>query len=207
MTRLFFAGFFIAVLFVSCAASVEESEAVNDTLKNSAEKFERNALWADEIEGGIFSGKLPAVDGVAADFVLSPASVSLASMKSKPVFPSFKDSFSLDVSSMDKDALKILNAFFISFENGQECEVYFCAENLYSLVIFLHDFSALKSNALSHIAGEPFFSAGIYQCPVRIFLGQNDANISSIDVYAYLKEIKQEWKIFQLEIFSLNKNS
>ena len=88
-----------------------------------------------------------------------------------------------------------------------QCEKYFEAESLYSLVIFLHDFSEIKANVLNHVAGEPFFSDGIYQCPVRIFLKTNDKKNSSADIYAYLKKIDQEWKIFQLEIFSWNKNS
>ena len=150
---------------------------------------------------------MPGIKNVSSKTALSPASVALAFIDSKSVFPNFKDSFGLDISSMDKEALKILDSFFYSFEKNEDCEKYFEAESLYSLVIFLHDFSEIKANVLNHVAGEPFFSDGIYQCPVRIFLKSNDKKNSSADIYAYLKKIDQEWKIFQLEIFSWNKNS
>ncbi len=206
MIRIFSAGILIVALFVSCAASVEESEVKDETLKSSAENFERISLWSNEIESDILKEKLPAVKNISSKTILSPASVALASVDSKPVFPNFKDSFSLDISSMDKDALKVLDSFFYSLENNADCEKYFETENLYSLVIFLHDFSEMKPDILNHAAGEPFFSDRIYQCPVRIFLKANDKKNSSVDVYAYLKKIEQEWKIFQLEIFSWNKN-
>ncbi|WP_296012568.1 hypothetical protein [uncultured Treponema sp.] len=206
MIRIFSAGILIVALFVSCAASVEESEVKDETLKSSAENFERISLWSNEIESDILKEKLPVVKNISSKTALSPASVALASVDSKPVFPNFKDSFSLDISSMDKDALKILDSFFYSLENNADYEKYFETENLYSLVIFLHDFSEMKPDILNHAAGEPFFSGGIYQCPVRIFLKANDRKNSSVDVYAYLKKTNQEWKIFQLEIFSLNKN-
>ncbi len=206
MIRIFSAGILIVALFVSCAASVEESEVKDETLKSSAENFERISLWSNEIESDILKEKLPAVKNISSKTALSPVSVALASVDSKPVFPNFKDSFSLDISSMDKNALKILDSFFYSLESNADCEKYFETENLYSLVIFLHDFSEVKTNVLNHAAGEPFFSDGIYQCPVRIFLKANDKKNSSVDVYAYLKKIEQEWKIFQLEIFSWNKN-
>lgn len=206
MIRIFSAGILIVALFVSCAASVEESEVKDETLKSSAENFERISLWSNKIESDILKEKLPAVKNISSKAALSPASVALASVDSKPVFPNFKDSFSLDISSMDKDALKILDSFFYSLENNADFEKYFETENLYSLVIFLHDFSEMKAKVLNHIAGEPFFSDEIYQCPVRIFIKSNDKKKSSVDVYAYLKKIEQEWKIFQLEIFSWNKN-
>ena len=206
MIRIFSAGILIAAFFVSCEASVEELEVKDETLKNSAENFERISLWSNEIESDILKEKLPAVKNISSKTALSPSSVALASVDSKPVFPNFKDSFSLDISSMDKDALKVLDSFFYSLENNADFEKYFETENLYSLVIFLHDFSEMKPNILNHVAGEPFFSDGIYQCPVRIFLKANDEKNSSVDVYAYLKKIEQEWKIFQLEIFSWNKN-
>lgn len=206
MIRIFSAGILIVALFVSCAASVEESEVKDETLKSSAENFERTSLWSNEIESDILKEKLPAVKNISSKATLSPVSVALASVDSKPVFPNFKDSFSLDISSMDKDALKVLDSFFYSLENNADCEKYFETENLYSLVIFLHDFSEMKKNVLNHTVGEPFFSDGIYQCPVRIFLKTNDKKNSSVDIYAYLKKTNQEWKIFQLEIFSLNKN-
>ncbi|WP_296028751.1 hypothetical protein [uncultured Treponema sp.] len=206
MIRIFSAGILIVALFVSCAASVEESEVKDETLKSSAENFERISLWSNEIESDILKEKLPAVKNISSKTALSPSSVALASVDSKPVFPNFKDSFSLDISSMDKDALKVLDSFFYSLENNADCEKYFETENLYSLVIFLHDFSEMKPNILNHVAGEPFFSDGIYQCPVRIFFKANDKKNSSVDVYAYLKKTNQEWKIFQLEIFSWNKN-
>ena len=207
MIRIFSAGILIVALFVSCAASVEESEVKDETLKSSAEKFERISLWSNEIEADILKEKLPGIKNVSSKTALSPASVALAFIDSKSVFPNFKDSFGLDISSMDKEALKILDSFFYSFEKNKDCEKYFEAESLYSLVIFLHDFSEIKANVLNHVAGEPFFSDGIYQCPVRIFLKSNDKKNSSADIYAYLKKIDQEWKIFQLEIFSWNKNS
>lgn len=206
MIRIFSAGILIVALFVSCAASVEESEVKDDTLKNSVENFERTSLWSNEIEADILKEKLPAVKKISPKTILSPASVALASVDSKTVFPNFKDSFSLDVSSMDKNALKILDLFFYSLESNADCEKYFETEYLYSLVIFLHDFSEMKLNILNHVAGEPFFSDGIYQCPVRIFLKTNDKKNSSVDIYVYLKKTNQEWKIFQLEIFSWNKN-
>ena len=206
MIRIFSAGILIVALFVSCAASIEESEAKDDTLKNSVENFERTSLWSNEIEADILKEKLPAVKKISPKTILSPASVALASVDSKTVFPNFKDSFSLDVSSMDKNALKILDSFFYSLESNADCEKYFETENFYSLVIFLHDFSEMKLNILNHVAGEPFFSDGIYQCPVRIFLKTNDKKNSSVDIYAYLKKTNQEWKICQLEIFSWNKN-
>ena len=174
MIRIFSAGILIVALFVSCAASVEESEVKDDTLKNSVENFERTSLWSNEIEADILKEKLPAVKKISPKTILSPASVALASVDTKTVFPNFKDSFSLDVSSMDKNALKILDSFFYSLESNADCEKYFETEYLYSLVIFLHDFSEMKLNILNHIAGEPFFSDGIYQCPVRIFLKTND---------------------------------
>ncbi|MDO5772750.1 MAG: hypothetical protein Q4P16_00360 [Spirochaetales bacterium] len=207
MIRIFSAGILIIAFFVSCAASVEESEVKDKTLKSSAENFERISLWSNEIEADILKEKLPGIKNISSKTALSPASVALASVDSKSVFPNFKDSFSLDISSMDKEALKILDSFFYSFEKNEDCEKYFEIESLYSLVIFLHDFSEMKANVLSHVAGEPFFSDGIYQCPVRIFLKSNDKKNSSADIYAYLKKIDQEWKIFQLEIFSWNKNS
>lgn len=206
MIRIFSAGILIVALFVSCAASVEESEVKDDTLKNSVENFERTSLWSNEIEADILKEKLPAVKKISPKTILSPASVALASVDSKTAFPNFKDSFSLDVSSMDKNALKILDLFFYSLESNADCEKYFETEYLYSLVIFLHDFSEMKLNILNHVAGEPFFSDGIYQCPVRIFLKTNDKKNSSVDIYVYLKKTNQEWKIFQLEIFSWNKN-
>lgn len=206
MIKIFSAGILIVALFVSCAASVEESEVKDETLKSSAENFERSSLWSNEIESDILKEKLPAVKNISSKATLSPASVALASVDSKTVFPNFKDSFSLDISSMDKDALKVLDSFFYSLENNADFEKYFETENLYSLVIFLHDFFEVKPNILNHVAGEPFFSDGIYQCPVRIFLKENDKKKSSVDVYAYLKKTNQEWKIFQLEIFSWNKN-
>lgn len=207
MIRIFSAGILIIAFFVSCAASVEESEVKDETLKSSAENFERISLWSNEIESDILKEKLPGIKNVSSKTALSPASVALAFIDSKSVFPNFKDSFGLDISSMDKEALKILDSFFYSFEKNEDCEKYFEAESLYSLVIFLHDFSEIKANVLNHVAGEPFFSDGIYQCPVRIFLKSNDKKNSSADIYAYLKKIDQEWKIFQLEIFSWNKNS
>ncbi|MDY2615345.1 hypothetical protein [Treponema succinifaciens] len=207
MIRIFSAGILIIAFFVSCAASVEESEVKDETLKSSAENFERISLWSNEIEADILKEKLPGIKNVSSKTALSPASVALAFIDSKSVFPNFKDSFGLDISSMDKEALKILDSFFYSFEKNEDCEKYFEAESLYSLVIFLHDFSEIKANVLNHVAGEPFFSDGIYQCPVRIFLKSNDKKNSSADIYAYLKKIDQEWKIFQLEIFSWNKNS
>ena len=207
MLRFFSAGIFIIVFFVSCTASVEESEVKDETLKNYAENFERNSLWSNEIEANILNEKLPFIKNISSKVALSSASIALTCINSKSVFPNFKDSFSLDISSMDNDALKILNSFFYSFENNESCEKYFETESLYSLVIFLHDFSEIKSNVLNHVAGEPFFYDGIYQCPVRIFLKANNNNSnSSVDVYAYLKKIEQEWKIFQLEIASWNKN-
>ena len=206
MIRIFSAGILIAAFFVSCEASVEELQVKDETLKSSAENFERISLWTNEIEPNILKEKLPAVKNISSKTVLSPASVALASVDSKPVFPNFKDSFSLDISSMDKDALKVLDSFFYSFENSTDCEKYFETENLYSLVIFLHDFAEMKTKVLNHVAGEPFFYDGIYQCPVRIFFKANDEKNSSVDVYAYLKKTNQEWKIFQLEIFSWNKN-
>lgn len=207
MIRIFSAGILIIAFFVSCAASVEESEVKDETLKSSAENFERISLWSNEIEADILKEKLPGIKNVSSKTALSPASVALAFIDSKSVFPNFKDSFGLDISSMDKEALKILDSFFYSFEKNEDCEKYFEAESLYSLVIFLHDFSEIKANVLNHVAGEPFFSDGIYQCPVRIFLKSNNKKNSSADIYAYLKKIDQEWKIFQLEIFSWNKNS
>ena len=207
MIRIFSAGILIIAFFVSCAAAVEESEVKDETLKSSAENFERISLWSNEIEADILKEKLPGIKNVSSKTALSPASVALAFIDSKSVFPNFKDSFGLDISSMDKEALKILDSFFYSFEKNEDCEKYFEAESLYSLVIFLHDFSEIKANVLNHVAGEPFFSDGIYQCPVRIFLKSNDKKNSSADIYAYLKKIDQEWKIFQLEIFSWNKNS
>ena len=207
MIRIFSAGILNIAFFVSCAASVEESEVKDETLKSSAENFERISLWSNEIEADILKEKLPGIKNVSSKTALSPASVALAFIDSKSVFPNFKDSFGLDISSMDKEALKILDSFFYSFEKNEDCEKYFEAESLYSLVIFLHDFSEIKANVLNHVAGEPFFSDGIYQCPVRIFLKSNDKKNSSADIYAYLKKIDQEWKIFQLEIFSWNKNS
>lgn len=206
MIRIFSAGILIAAFFVSCEASVEELEVKDETLKNSAENFERISLWSNEIEADILKEKLPAVKNISSKTVLSPVSVALASIDLKAVFPNFKDSFSLDISSIDKDALKVLDSFFYSLENNADFEKYFETENLYSLVIFLHDFSEMKPNILNHVAGEPFFFDGIYQCPVRIFLKANDEKNSSVDVYAYLKKIEQEWKIFQLEIFSWKKN-
>ncbi|HBP08875.1 MAG TPA: hypothetical protein DD629_01045 [Treponema sp.] len=206
MIRIFSAGILIAAFFVSCEASVEELEVKDETLKSSAENFERISLWTNEIEPNLLKEKLLAVKNISSKTVLSPASVALASIDLKAVFPSLKDSFSLDVSSMDKDALKTLDSFFYSFEKNGNCEKYFETENLYSLVIFLHDFAKMKANAFSHVSGEPFFYDGIYQCPVRIFLKANDEKNSSVDVYAYLKKIEQEWKIFQLEIFSWKKN-
>ena len=206
MIRIFSAGILIIAFFVSCAASVEESEVKDETLKSSAENFERISLWSNEIEADILKEKLPGIKNVSSKTALSPASVALAFIDSKSVFPNFKDSFGLDISSMDKEALKILDSFFYSFEKNEDCEKYFEAESLYSLVIFLHDFSEIKANVLNHVAGEPFFSDGIYQCPVRIFLKSNNKKNSSADIYAYLKKIDQEWKIFQLEIFSWNKN-
>lgn len=207
MIRIFSAGILIIAFFVSCSASVEEYEVKDETLKSSAENFERISLWSNEIEADILKEKLPGIKNVSSKTALLPASVALASVDSKSVFPNFKDSFRLDISSMDKEALKILDSFFYSFENNEDCEKYFETESLYSLVIFLHDFSEVKASALNHVVGEPFFSDGIYQCPVRIFLKSNDKKNSSADVYAYLKKIDQEWKIFQLEIFSWNKNS
>lgn len=206
MIRIFSAGILIIAFFVSCAASVEESEVKDETLKSSAENFERISLWSNEIEADILKEKLPGIKNVSSKTALSPASVALAFIDSKSVFPNFKDSFGLDVSSMDKNALKILDSFFYSLESNADCEKYFETEYLYSLVIFLHDFSEMKLNILNHVAGEPFFSDGIYQCPVRIFLKTNDKKNSSVDIYAYLKKTNQEWKIFQLEIFSWNKN-
>ena len=188
MIRIFSAGILIIAFFVSCAASVEESEVKDETLKSSAENFERISLWSNEIEADILKEKLPGIKNVSSKTALSPASVALAFIDSKSVFPNFKDSFGLDISSMDKEALKILDSFFYSFEKNEDCEKYFEAESLYSLVIFLHDFSEIKANVLNHVAGEPFFSDGIYQCPVRIFLKSNDKKNSSADIYAYLKK-------------------
>ena len=179
MIRIFSAGILIIAFFVSCAASVEESEVKDETLKSSAENFERISLWSNEIEADILKEKLPGIKNVSSKTALSPASVALAFIDSKSVFPNFKDSFGLDISSMDKEALKILDSFFYSFEKNEDCEKYFEAESLYSLVIFLHDFSEIKANVLNHVAGEPFFSDGIYQCPVRIFLKSNSLFFSS----------------------------
>ena len=55
MIRIFSAGILIVALFVSCAASIEESEVKDDTLKNSVENFERTSLWSNEIEADILN--------------------------------------------------------------------------------------------------------------------------------------------------------
>ena len=65
MIRIFSAGILIVTLFVSCAASVEESEVKDDTLKNSVENFERTSLWSNEIEADILKEKLPAVKKIS----------------------------------------------------------------------------------------------------------------------------------------------
>ncbi|MGN0728311.1 hypothetical protein [Treponema sp.] len=194
---------FYSVFLASCAVSVDEHTENAETLKRAAQEFESEALWSGAAEESSSDSTEKKSNSEPAEF--SPASAALACLSDVPVFPSLKNSFSLDVSEMDRSALETLNSFFSAFESGGDFEIFFEKESLYSLGIFLHDLSVIQASALNHIAGKPFFSDGIYQCPVRIFLGKNTGGFDSIDVYACMNKQSQKWTVFQLQIFSWNK--
>lgn len=181
---------------------MNEAVLKEDTLRVRLQSLEQSVSWTDELEGSVLSEAEPRAE-LPADAELPLAlSVCEEPERGSAVYPRLAGGFSLDVSAMDSSALKAVQSFLSAVQKKERLEPFVASRNMYTLVLFLHDFASSYGNSsvADYDIGEPFFSEGTYQCPVRLFFAKEAGTKSFADIYIFLRNAGSGWKIIQLEL-------
>lgn len=103
----------VSLLFVSCKHKQKDIVSIEEdkTIKNLIATKESETLWTREIEGEILTENISQFNNINTGIQLTPEVVSAGTIMPEKVYPSIKDFYVLDTSTIDKVLLKNLKTF------------------------------------------------------------------------------------------------
>ncbi len=191
-----------------------ESEFVN--LKSTARSLDESTCWTKGIEDDVYGADYKKNAFVSDGIQKTPDAMAVSSLAGSEagVYPCLRHFTSLDVSSMDADAYKLLNEFCVSFESLDSFEKYVFNGFMFCFALFKYDYDIMYPNTVlyDHVVGEPFVADSFYQCPVRFFYKKEKEperdefsfDVRFVDVYIYVAKKENSWKVFDIEFMKVN---
>jgi hypothetical protein len=194
----------------SCKDALPVTGTADDaaTMKSRISKEASEIVWTTEIEGERLSVDITKMNGISDKLKLSPE-VLAVSGAGDPLYPSFDDFGSLDISKLDSQAVKTVNGFCAAVSKGTEADSFLLQKAVYTLVLFLSDiklqwpgypseFSDQNPLFVSWIPGEPFAGSADFIVPVRLRTADN----CTLDLQLFLDR-NQDWKIERIHILKV----
>ena len=193
-----FSVIFLFLLFFSCS-NAQESKLVyteNDTIKQSVKEIEQTITWTQELEGEVLTEVISRDSmKLGSDVPYGKELYKISKSNNNPVYPSFSDFGSLDISNLKISVKNKLDSFCEAFasEEHKGASASFSGKYLFNYVFFLKDFEEGWTKNFSEelpentayfnrwIYGQPFNGVDIIQIPVRFY-----ADCGTIDITVFL---------------------
>ncbi len=168
----------------------------SETIKQSVKEKEQGITWTQEIEKDRLTQKIKR-NGIEAspEVPFNKDLYKITKNIQNPVYPSYYDFGSLDITNLKPEIKEKLNAFCKAFssEAHKNASSYFHKKYLFNYIFFENDIDTcwqknfnvkLPENSEyfnKWIFGEPFYGDDIIQIPVRFY-----ADCGTIDVMVFL---------------------
>jgi hypothetical protein len=209
-------GAALIMVFTGCSnPNVGMVEGDSGTLRATADILDTKTEWTEELEKARLTKTNTSVDGIDQSVDSSPMNIFASGNEGSyaPIYPSIPDFSVLNYSSLDPNALSVIDGFCTAITKNVDADSYMQDGHLYSLVLFLYDLD-MRGEPLfkSYILGEPFISDDGIECPVRFYYENKkipadyirapekvgSAYDPSLDINLYLVKQDSVWKIDQI---------
>lgn len=209
--RVFAVSVFCISLF-SCSSPEGSAFSGDDNLRELALLYDSRTNWTQSIESDVLANPVERPNGISPNIILSPTAMAACSEDSfVPVFPSIHGFASLDVSTMDVDALSFLKSFLGRICSGDAPESMVISSQMHTLSFFYYDIDqSIGDVEFTHaVIGKPFDGSDFYQCPVRLYFTRKDSSSESeyvlpyVDVFFYVRLYSNDWKCCKIEFMGL----
>ncbi len=194
-------SFLMTSFFFSCSNG-QETKIVyteTDTIKQLVKDKEQTITWTQEIEGSLLTESIRKDSmTIGPDVVYGRELYKISKEIQNPVYPSFSDFGSLDISNLNSSVQEKLNKFCKAFslKDHKDADNSFSNRYKFNYVFFLKDFEeGWKKNFSENlpkgdkiftkwIFGQPFNGPDIIQIPVRFY-----ADCGTIDITVFLTAV------------------
>lgn len=207
---------FLAVSFCfslfSCSNPEGFAYSGDENLRELALAYDSKTNWTESIESDVLTNPVERPNGVSSSIYLSPAVMAAVSEDSyAPVYPSIHGFASLDVSTMDIDALSFLKSFLARICSGEAPESMVISTQMHTLSFFYYDINQLIGDVdfTQAVIGKPFDGSDFYQCPVRLYFTRKNSSPETeyfhpyVDVFVYVRLYSNDWKCCKIEFMGL----
>ena len=143
---LFISSFFLALLFVSCSNSTQETSSEEEipTLRYTAKTLYDSTIWTEELEEKRLTSNISAVPKVSSRINLSPLVLLAANTSdSDRVFPNLGSFGSLDTTLISKSLREMLTSFCDAVSKNNPADSFMAKDCVYSLALFYSDFNKI----------------------------------------------------------------
>ena len=202
-SRYFIFTFLFSISLFSCSHQKDGGEETSDlyTIKSLVSQIENEAVWSVELE----KERLTKTVKQEADFIpeghtLTTENVKLSASFKPPVYPSFRDFGSLDISSLEYKYLESAGTFSSYLAEWNQEKIYACFPSNYrfNYIFFADELKkGWKDNFKTAfpdsdvfnrwILGQPALLDNLIQFPVRFY-----CNSGYVDVTLYMSPDKDK---------------
>lgn len=200
---IFISAVIISLLSFSCSNSRDVAEDSSDlyTIKSLVSDIENETVWSLELEGDRLTRPVKEeVSYIPEGHTLTTENVKLSASFKPPVYPSFRDFGSLDISSLEYKYLESAGTFSSYLAEWNQEKIYACFPSNYrfNYIFFADELKkGWKDNFKTAfpdsdvfnrwILGQPALLDNLIQFPVRFY-----CNSGYVDVTLYMSPDKDK---------------